>query len=432
VCYSPTSRPVFAEGLASSYEAFLQTRRLNLQSKGRNNGPLIDYDGQLADRVCIEKASEWYLNRLESILPQGDSASSLSHPKIRATVERTKELWKAGEKVVVFCHYVATGRTLRQRISESIRWEIIELGRRRLHCAANEVEQELERIGRRFFVEDSPIRRACVKKVSSILVDFPSLMDLEESLHDIVLRNVRTSSFLVRYFPIQRERRLTEGDMITAFRRQDKSGLTLEALVRDFFCFLDGRCSSDERYAYIDALSSVQTGSYKADDVTRSYSPDELQGGQVEHLLPNVRLVNGSTRSETRQRLLLTFNTPFYPEVLVASSVMAEGVDLHLYCRHIIHHDLSWNPSTLEQRTGRLDRIGAKIERCCQPLRVYIPYIMETQDERMYRVVMDREKWFKVVMGEDYKVDGNTTERISNRLPLPEAIVEELTLHLEV
>ena len=50
---------------------------------------------------------------------------------------------------------------------------------------------------------------------------------------------------------------------------------------------------------------------------------------------------------------MLAFNTPFFPEVLVASSVMAEGVDLQQDCRHVIHHDLDWNPSTLEQRTGR-------------------------------------------------------------------------------
>lgn len=74
-------------------------------------------------------------------------------------------------------------------------------------------------------------------------------------------------------------------------------------------------------------------------------------------MVPNVRVLNGTTRQDTRQRLMLTFNTPFYPEVLVASNVMA-GVDLHRHCRHVLHH-LRWNPSDLEQRTGRVDRIGA-------------------------------------------------------------------------
>jgi hypothetical protein len=52
----------------------------------------------------------------------------------------------------------------------------------------------------------------------------------------------------------------------------------------------------------------------------------------------------------------------FFPEVLISSPVLGEGVDLHRFCRHVIHHDLCWNPSTLEQRTGRLDRIRGKAE----------------------------------------------------------------------
>jgi superfamily II DNA/RNA helicase len=112
--------------------------------------------------------------------------------------------------------------------------------------------------------------------------------------------------------------------------------------------------------------------------------------------------------------------------------VMAEGVDLHRFCRHVIHHDLCWNPSTLEQRTGRVDRIGAKVERCHQPIRVYLPYLAETQDEKQYRVVMDRERWFSVVMGDKFNVDARSMEKLAQRVPLPAALAAALTLRLEV
>lgn len=111
---------------------------------------------------------------------------------------------------------------------------------------------------------------------------------------------------------------------------------------------------------------------------------------------------------------------------------MAEGVDLHLNCRYTIHHDLCWNPSTLEQRTGRIDRIGAKAETCGAPIHVYLPYVAATQDEKMYRVVMDRERWFSIVMGEDYKVDARTTEKLASRIPLPESAAAELAFRLGV
>jgi hypothetical protein len=111
---------------------------------------------------------------------------------------------------------------------------------------------------------------------------------------------------------------------------------------------------------------------------------------------------------------------------------MAEGVDLHLNCRHMIHHDLAWNPSTIEQRTGRIDRIGAKAERVGKSIEVALPYVGGTQDEKMYRVVMDRERWFHVVMGEKYATDELSTERNAERVPLPELVGQELTMRLEV
>jgi hypothetical protein len=42
-----------------------------------------------------------------------------------------------------------------------------------------------------------------------------------------------------------------------------------------------------------------------------------------------MRLANGDVKRDTSHRLTLAFNTPFFPEILIASSVMAEGVDLH-------------------------------------------------------------------------------------------------------
>jgi superfamily II DNA/RNA helicase len=148
--------------------------------------------------------------------------------------------------------------------------------------------------------------------------------------------------------------------------------------------------------------------------------------------MPNIRLANGGVKPETRQRLMLAFNTPFFPEVLVASSVLAEGVDLHLSCRHVIHHDLSWNPSTLEQRTGRVDRIGSKAEMVLKPIEVFLPYIGGTQDEKQYRVVIDRERWFQILMGEEYRTDESYTEKAAQRLPLPSAAAQLLAFNLAV
>src|SRR5207237_10121677 len=74
-----------------------------------------------------------------------------------------------------------------------------------------------------------------------------------------------------------------------------------------------------------------------------------------------IQLVKGGMPD--RDRYFLGFNTPYRPEILISTSVGQEGIDLHRECRHVIHHDLDWNPAVIEQRTGRVDRIGSKVER---------------------------------------------------------------------
>ena len=48
-------------------------------------------------------------------------------------------------------------------------------------------------------------------------------------------------------------------------------------------------------------------------------------------------------------------------------------------------------------------------------------------------MVMDRERWFNVVMGEHrFKVDAHSTEVLAQRVPLPLSVALELSFRLEV
>lgn len=124
-----------------------------------------------------------------------------------------------------------------------------------------------------------------------------------------------------------------------------------------------------------------------------------------------VQLVKGGME---RDRYFLGFNTPYRPEILVATSVGQEGIDLHRECRHVIHHDLCWNPATIEQRTGRVDRIGSKVERerlgandgDHPSLEIVVPYLAATYDERMFEELYRRAQLFEVTLGGEMRVEG--------------------------
>lgn len=72
-------------------------------------------------------------------------------------------------------------------------------------------------------------------------------------------------------------------------------------------------------------------------------------------------LVTGDiSEVEERDRLLRDFETES-TRVLLCSEVVAEGVDLQ-FCRVVVNYDLPWNPMRVEQRIGRIDRIGQKAD----------------------------------------------------------------------
>jgi superfamily II DNA or RNA helicase len=51
-----------------------------------------------------------------------------------------------------------------------------------------------------------------------------------------------------------------------------------------------------------------------------------------------------------------TFNSPFWPWVLITTSVGQEGLDFHRYCHSIVHWNVPLSPVELEQREGRIQR----------------------------------------------------------------------------
>jgi hypothetical protein len=53
------------------------------------------------------------------------------------------------------------------------------------------------------------------------------------------------------------------------------------------------------------------------------------------------------------------FNSPFWPNVLVTTSIGQEGIDLHPWCSALAHWDLASSPVALEQREGRITRFAS-------------------------------------------------------------------------
>lgn len=161
-----------------------------------------------------------------------------------------------------------------------------------------------------------------------------------------------------------------------------------------------------------------------------SEQKDEILNGAIR----TGEFARHTAEGESRQRLREAFNTPLYPMVLIANEVMQEGLDLHKHCRRIVHHDLAWNPAQIEQRVGRIDRLGSLTNRLRQhnsdtTLDIVYPVILGTVDERLFRSVKSREKWLEFLLGappdfSKYSLDD------SDPAPLPDRLVADLVIDL--
>jgi superfamily II DNA or RNA helicase len=66
--------------------------------------------------------------------------------------------------------------------------------------------------------------------------------------------------------------------------------------------------------------------------------------------------MHGGMSARERSDVQRAFNA--HGGLLLATDAAAQGLNLHGQCRAILHYELPWNPLRLEQRAGRVDRIG--------------------------------------------------------------------------
>ncbi len=74
--------------------------------------------------------------------------------------------------------------------------------------------------------------------------------------------------------------------------------------------------------------------------------------------LPGALLMHGGMAPAERWRVQQQFNTT--GGLLLATDAAAEGLNLQSRCRVVVNYELPWNPARLEQRIGRIDRIGQR------------------------------------------------------------------------
>lgn len=115
-------------------------------------------------------------------------------------------------------------------------------------------------------------------------------------------------------------------------------------------------------------------------------------------------------RASQPDMVIALFNSPFGPDVLVTTDRLSEGVNLHRYCRHLIHYELDPSPVRTLQRNGRIRRVNSWASKTQRPICYAYPAFGGTRDERAVDIMRQRIKAFGLLLGGVPKVDEESLE----------------------
>ena len=121
------------------------------------------------------------------------------------------------------------------------------------------------------------------------------------------------------------------------------------------------------------------------------------------------------------------FNTSFFPDIIVATDIIKEGIDLQINCSKIINYGIAWLPGDIEQRIGRIDRYFSKTyrefkENPTSRVDIEFLYTKDTLDEEQVARVLNR--YIKSIMlkdfnGIDYNYDNTVNDDIESNDNVP-------------
>ncbi len=200
-------------------------------------------------------------------------------------------------------------------------------------------------------------------------------------------------------------------------RQRQKLGPLTEELVNNSgeFVAFDDLAGSDSKYTRLRKMLQEFFEKYPKDKVivfstflgTLDYLKERLDDDGISSIV----LRGGGSRP--KYDIIQEFRSPKGPSVMLSSEVGGEGVDLQ-FSWVVINYDLPWNPMRVEQRIGRVDRLGQKSEKVL----IWNLFYANTIDARIYECLYDKLDLCRNALGDFEAILGEEIEKLTRDLVL--------------
>ena len=129
-------------------------------------------------------------------------------------------------------------------------------------------------------------------------------------------------------------------------------------------------------------------------------------------MMQNIKFIlfNGTLRRNQKEWVKHLFEKRDIP-VMICTDSGSQGLNFQ-YCDVIVNFDLPWNPMKVEQRIGRIDRIGQKSSN----INIYNFVMKDTIEEKIFSVLTNKISLFKECIGELDKILVDNEDELYNLL----------------
>ena len=347
-------------GLPSSYAALTQSALLKDVQYKKNHKP-------------VDKRPE--VTRLYAgVFSRCTTNMDATHPKVKRTVDIVLANLLNGRKTLVFCQRLATVNVLAEQIN------------RRVTDYLKAQFRDLPSIN----TEDSPLDMldraiACAQRNASIF--------------DVTGKPISPNSFDA----FKKYMHSSSSEKSISANHYDARLVWLVNKIVDAMFASEAESKVKREVKILLQAQKVNLTSLE-DTKNTNESPQQAQcktAPSVHKIFDVVQKV--TSKAGNSDSSLANFSSPFFPLVLICSPVSQEGVDMHKYCCTIVLHDLNWNPAILEQRIGRLDRVGSFASELKLPVDVFVPFLADSYDEYQYHRVLQRAELQELLFGRNDK-----------------------------
>lgn len=121
-------------------------------------------------------------------------------------------------------------------------------------------------------------------------------------------------------------------------------------------------------------------------------------------------LIFGGIDMTERNKIIDSFKNNEF-QILLSSEVGSTGLNMQ-FCDRMVNYDLPWNPMVVEQRIGRIDRIGQQSE----IINIFNFIYKNTIEEQIYTRLFNRIGLFKEALGNLDEILGETEKYIEGEI----------------